>query len=55
MFSCVGCLLLCVLTAGILSFWVGPRIQAAKYAFYLNILGKSESQAEAEVQVEIAE
>ena len=53
MFSYIGWLLLCALTAGILSFWVCPRIEAAKYAFYLNISGKNESQAE--VQEEVVE
>ena len=43
-FSYIGWAILCLLTFGILIFWVGPRMQAARYAFYLNISGKSEKK-----------
>lgn len=39
-FSYVGWLILCCLTFGILSLWVLPKIEVAKYVFYLNISGK---------------
>ena len=54
-FSYIGWIILCMLTAGILFFWVGPRMQAARYAFYLNISGKSEVKEEVVEQVEVVE
>lgn len=42
-FSYIGWLILCSLTFGILTLWVGPRMMAAKYAFYLHITGKDET------------
>ena len=38
--SYFGWILLCVLTCGILTFWVAPKIQTAQYLFYLDISGK---------------
>ena len=38
--SYFGWILLCVLTCGILTFWVAPKIQEAQYLFYLDISGK---------------
>lgn len=38
--SYLGWMILCGLTFGILLFWVGPKIESAKYAFYLHITGK---------------
>lgn len=37
MLSYIGWHLLSMLTCGILSFWIMPKIEVAKYAFYLNI------------------
>ena len=54
-FSYIGWMLLCILTAGILFLWVGPRMEAARYAFYLNISGKSEVKEEVVEQVEVVE
>lgn len=39
--SYIGWFLLCVLTLGILCLWVMPKFEAAKYAFYLNLIGKN--------------
>lgn len=44
--SFIGWLLLCVLTCGILTFWISPYIQAAEAAFYESIRPKSESVGE---------
>ena len=43
-FSYIGWAILCLFTFGILIFWVGPRMQVARYAFYLNISEKSEKK-----------
>lgn len=42
--SYIGWLILCLLTLGILSFWVQPKMAASKYAFYLHITGKDQVQ-----------
>lgn len=42
--SYIGWILLCILTLGILSFWVSPKIQQAHYLFYLNISGKNNQE-----------
>ncbi|MBP5342824.1 DUF975 family protein [bacterium] len=39
-FSYIGWIILCILTFGILSFWVSPKMQQAKYLFYLHITEK---------------
>ena len=39
-FSYIGWVILCILTLGILSFWVSPKMNQAKYLFYLHITGK---------------
>ena len=39
-FSYIGWIILCILTFGILSFWVSPKMNQAKYLFYLHITGK---------------
>lgn len=46
LFSYIGWIILCILTFGILSFWVTPKIQQAKYLFYLHITGKDQVVAE---------
>lgn len=40
-FSFIGWFLLCILTCGILTFWVGPYVQAATAAFYQSIAPES--------------
>lgn len=42
--SYIGWLLLSLLTFGILMLWVGPKMQTAKYHFYLKILGREEKE-----------
>ena len=39
--SYIGWILLCILTLGILSFWVDPKMHQAQYQFYLNIKDKN--------------
>ena len=53
-FTYIGWIFLCVLTLGILTFWVIPRMQTARYAFYCDIVGKPQylEEAAAEVTVE---
>lgn len=46
MLSYFGWLILCGLTLGILTLWVGPRIEEAKYLFYLKITGKHNNSSE---------
>ncbi len=41
MFSYIGWIILCVLTLGILSFWVNPKMEQAKYQFYKEITGQN--------------
>ncbi len=41
LFSYIGWLILCALTLGILSFWVTPKINQAKYQFYKEISDKN--------------
>ena len=36
-FSFIGWILLCILTLGILFFWIGPYMQVAKAEFYANL------------------
>ena len=38
-FSYIGWMILCVLTLGILYFWVAPRMQQAQFLFYLKVSG----------------
>ena len=40
--SYLGWIILCILTFGILIFWVSPKMQQAKYLFYLHITGKDQ-------------
>lgn len=40
-FSFIGWYILCILTLGILSFWVGPFVQAANAEFYENLKNKN--------------
>ena len=42
MMSYLGWLILCVLTLGILTLWVAPRINQASYLFYLRVSGIGE-------------
>lgn len=42
MLSYLGWLILCVLTLGILTLWVAPRINQASYLFYLKVSGIGE-------------
>ena len=42
--SYIGWLLLSLLTFGILMLWVGPKMQTAKYHFYLKIQGREEKE-----------
>ena len=44
--SYFGWLLLCVITFGILSLWVGPKMEVAKYAFYRNLIGEEKKAYE---------
>ena len=37
-FSFIGWFLLCIITLGILSFWVSPYLEVAKAKFYLSLL-----------------
>ena len=37
LFSYIGWFILCALTLGILYFWVGPKVEVAKYEFYKSI------------------
>ncbi len=41
-FSYIGWMFLCFLTFGILTFWVYPRMETAKYDFYCDLVGKTE-------------
>lgn len=46
-FSYILWILLCVITLGILSLWVNPKIDVAKYTFYCQLTNKySEAKAE---------
>lgn len=49
-FSFIGWWLLCILTLGILSFWVVPYHQTARAAFYRNLVGDNDAPV-AEVNV----
>lgn len=37
MFSYIGWLLLCILSLGLLTLWVGPKMKTADYIFYNNV------------------
>lgn len=50
--SYIGWLILCSLTLGILSLWVQPKIDAAKYAFYLHITGKDQKTEQPDIILE---
>ena len=50
--SYIGWLLLCVLTLGILGFWVTPRMQTARYAFYCDLVGKPQYPVQEETPAE---
>ena len=41
--SYIGWMILCVLTLGILAFWVSPRMYTARYAFYCDLVGKPQN------------
>ena len=49
-FSFIGWWLLCILTLGILSFWIVPYHQTARAAFYRNLVGDNDAPV-AEVNV----
>lgn len=51
-FSYLGWLILCVLTLGILTLWVGPKMELAKYTFYRNISGQGLKDQPEEFEVE---
>ena len=53
--SYIGWLLLCCLTLGILAFWVVPRMQTARYAFYCDLVGKPQNPIEEEATEEAVE
>ena len=59
--SYIGWMLLCCLTLGILAFWVVPRMQTARYAFYCDLVGKPqnptlvEEATEEAVEAEVVE
>ena len=44
MFSYIGWIILCALTAGILYFWVKPRMDVAVCAFYRELVGEGQIQ-----------
>lgn len=53
--SYIGWWILCILTFGILTLWVNPKFETARYLFYLHISGKDAvktEQIEAEVKTE---
>ena len=41
-FSYIGWIILCLLTFGILTFWVYPKMETSRYAFYCDLVGKTE-------------
>ncbi len=41
MFSYIGWIILCMITLGILNFWVNPKMEQAKYQFYKEISGQN--------------
>ena len=43
-FSFIGWLLLCIVTFGILTFWVGPYMEVARAKFYLSLLPEGEEK-----------
>lgn len=43
-FSYIGWLFLCVLTCGILTLWIAPRMEYAHYLFYLKVSGKGSKE-----------
>lgn len=45
-FSYIGWILLCILTFGILFLWVNPKMEAAKYHFYLDLKGEDSKKVE---------
>ena len=49
MFSYIGWLILCVLTLGILSFWVTPKMHTAVYVLYKKITKQDAPAEEAEI------
>lgn len=51
-FSYLGWLILCALTLGILSLWVGPKMELAKYTFYRNISGQGLKDQPEEFEIE---
>ena len=58
-FSFIGWGILCLLTLGILSFWVSPYMESAKAAFYQSLVKKDDAEkpdaAEPEVKPEESE
>ena len=52
MLSFIGWWLLCILTIGILTFWVVPYVNVAKAEFYESIKGQKEQVVEVSEQQE---
>ncbi len=54
-FSYIGWLILCALTLGILSFWVAPKMEQAKYEFYKDVSAKVSEEGLKEGLEEVSE